>query len=305
VGEAVSIRDVRNYLTGEQVELLLKPIHPQRVLQLKGMSYVEGYDIRAELNRVFGFGRWSLQTLEQSLVCEEQVKTNAGKPAWYVVYKSHVRLSIYLPDGHFLTHYDGSHVGESTHPVRGEAHGNALTNSETYALRRAAINLGDQFGLSLYRKGSLEPIVRWTLVGSPKADTDDVPAVTPEEQSPPGAGTGEDEPPKVTRSRTVSRTVAQTSQAKTPQEYADLVGKCTDMGELREIWKSAGTAGFLQSQIMLTAVNEDGEKKEEKMTLQECLLRRSNELGFPKSDSGSGGGGSSGERLAGVTVTVT
>ena len=189
------------YFTEEQVQLLLKPIHPRRVLQRDGMSYVEGFDIRAELTRVFGFGRWSSEVLDQALICETEVTTKTytdkygnekgGKPAWYVVYRSRVRLTIHAPDGTLVTFHDGSHVGESTHPVHGEAHGNALTNSETYALRRAAINLGDQFGLSLYNKGSLDAIVRWTLVrpdaGAPEANTEDVPQISAEE---PGSASG-------------------------------------------------------------------------------------------------------------------
>ncbi|HEV2450752.1 MAG TPA: Rad52/Rad22 family DNA repair protein, partial [Streptosporangiaceae bacterium] len=163
-----------------------------------------GYDIRAELTRIFGFGRWSSELLDQEVICETEVKTKTytdkrtgeekgGKPAWYVVYRSRVRLTVFAPDGTLVTFHDGSHVGESTHPVRGEAHGNALTNSETYALRRAAINLGDQFGLSLYNKGSLDAIVRWTLV-RPEAgaevtatDTDDVPQVSAEDSASPQA----------------------------------------------------------------------------------------------------------------------
>jgi hypothetical protein len=182
------------YLTEEQVKILLRPIHPNRVLIRDGMSYVEGYDIRAELTRVFGFGRWSSEVLDQALLCEREVKTRGGKDAWYVVYRSRIRLTVQAPDGSPLAAFDGSHVGESTHPVFGEAHGNALTNSETYALRRAAINLGDQFGLSLYNKGSLDPIVRWTLVkpGSEtgKANTDDVPKVSAETSADRPAETG-------------------------------------------------------------------------------------------------------------------
>jgi hypothetical protein len=88
MGEAMS-----NYLSDEQITLLLKPIHPARVLNLRGLSYVEGYDIRAELNRVFGFGRWSEEILEQTLVSESETKTSAGKPAWNIIYRTRVRLT--------------------------------------------------------------------------------------------------------------------------------------------------------------------------------------------------------------------
>lgn len=181
------------YFTDDQVKLLLKPIHPRRVLQRDGMSYVEGYDIKAELNRVFGFGRWSVDILSQNLICETETKTKNNKDAWYVVYKSSLRLTVCAPDGSQVARYEESHVGESTHPVRGEAHGNALTNSWTYALKRCASNLGDQFGLSLYGKGSMDALVRWTLV-RPEAgaeagttDTDDVPQVSAEDSAAPQA----------------------------------------------------------------------------------------------------------------------
>jgi hypothetical protein len=174
------------YFTAEQVSLLLKPIHPRRVSVRDGMSYVEGYDIKAELNRVLGFGRWSVDILDQSLICETETKTSKGKDAWYVVYKTSLRLTVCAPDGSAVARYEESHVGESTHPVRGEAHGNALTNSWTYALKRCATNLGDQFGLSLYGKGSMDALVRWTLVRPEAGDKpaavndDDVPQVTAE-----------------------------------------------------------------------------------------------------------------------------
>ena len=176
------------YISGQQIDLLLKPIHPKRVLIRAGMSYVEGYDIKAELNRIFGFGRWSAETLSQALICDDQIEMNNKKPGWYVVYRTSLRLTICAPDGTKVCCYEESHVGESTHPVRGEAHGNALTNSWTYALKRCASNLGDQFGLSLYGKGSMEPLVRWTLVRpetaeTSEADTDDVPQVAPEGES--------------------------------------------------------------------------------------------------------------------------
>jgi hypothetical protein len=177
------------YFSAEQVGILLKPIHPRRVSNLRGMSYVEGYDVKAELNRVFGFGRWDTQILGQSLICERQVKTSKGDDAWYVAYRTSLRLTVRAPDGTEICHFEESHAGNSTHPDQGEAHGNAITNSWTYALKRCATNLGDQFGLSLYGKGSREALVRWTLVPGQAAeavgvDDDDVPQVTPEAETP-------------------------------------------------------------------------------------------------------------------------
>jgi Rad52/22 family double-strand break repair protein len=277
-----------SYLSDKQIELLLKPIHSQRVLQLKGLSYVEGHDIRAELNRIFGFAGWSFEILDTTLICETEVKTNAGKPAWYVVYRSRARLILFTPppwDGYreILATYDGTHAGESTHPVRGEAHGNAVTNSETYALKRCAMNLGDQFGLSLYNKGSLEPIVRWTLVGAEKADTDDVPQVSAEAPEF-AAEEGKPEPshrkpparPAISEPLTAAVVVKKIEEAKT-------------VDDLRETWKEAGAAGLLQ-----TVVGENG-------TVQDRLYDRHEALepgksarpgtGSPGKDPGEGEGG--------------
>ena len=42
----------------------------------------------------------------------------------------------------------------------GDAHDMALKTAESGALKRAATNLGDQFGLSLYNDGSMLPLVK-------------------------------------------------------------------------------------------------------------------------------------------------
>jgi hypothetical protein len=46
----------------------------------------------------------------------------------------------------------------------------AIKTAETQALKRCAINLGDQFGLSLYRNGSTAPLVRKLADGSEIAE---------------------------------------------------------------------------------------------------------------------------------------
>jgi hypothetical protein len=178
-----------NYLTEEQVAKLLEPIHPRRVSSRDGLAYVEAHDIKAHLTRIFGFARWSSEVIDQQLIAERQVQTKGGKDAFYVCYRSIVRLTVCAPDGTPLATYTEGHVGDSTHPVQGDAHGNALTNSESYALKRCCIALGDQFGLSLYNKGQTSKIVGRTLVAMPgentkAADVDaDVPQIHPEEHA--------------------------------------------------------------------------------------------------------------------------
>ena len=60
--------------------------------------------------------------------------------------------------------YTEAAVGSATLPQRGEAHDMAVKTAESDAIKRAAINLGTQFGLSLYNNGDLKDVVKATLV---------------------------------------------------------------------------------------------------------------------------------------------
>ncbi len=179
-----------SYLTTAQVEQILRPINPSRVYTRDGMAYVEAYEVRAHMARIYGVARWSSEVIEQHLLFEEAVQTKAGKPAWYVGYRSIVRVTVCAPDGTQLAVYTEGHAGDSTHPSKGEAHGNAIANSESYAFKRGAVMaLLDQGGLSLYGKGSKAALVKRSLVmpetgnnGHVSAGTvdHDVEPVTPE-----------------------------------------------------------------------------------------------------------------------------
>lgn len=68
----------------------------------------------------------------------------------------------------------------------------AITSAESYALRRAALSLGDAMGLHLYTKGSHAALVKGTLAlqGDPEA-----PLYTPPQpQQPHTEGEGRPEP---------------------------------------------------------------------------------------------------------------
>jgi recombination DNA repair RAD52 pathway protein len=148
-------------LSDEQTAVLLKPIVKSRVQSRDGMSYVEAYDIRAMMNRVFGFAGWSLVEASPATCLFERDKQLAnGKPGVHVAYRAHLTLVIHTPEGD--TTYAGSAVADATMPdyKLADSHDMALKSAESGALKRAASNLGDQFGLSLYRDGSLAPLVR-------------------------------------------------------------------------------------------------------------------------------------------------
>jgi hypothetical protein len=177
-----------SYLSPEQVAGLLRPINPKRVAKLDGLSHLEAYDVRAHLNRVFGFGRWSEELVELVELFALETTTKAGKPAVNVGYRATVRLTVCAPDGTTLATYTEAAAGDSQMPTfkRGDCYDMAIKTAESQALKRCATNLGDQFGLSLYRNGSQEALVLATLVGAPEQSKKDeapdaqAPAVVPE-----------------------------------------------------------------------------------------------------------------------------
>jgi recombination DNA repair RAD52 pathway protein len=143
-------------LNDQQYEQLLKPLNPNRVAKRsqagRNLSYLEAWDVKAHLIRIFGFGGWSWDVLTAELAFESE---KDGK--WNVGYKVIGSLRI---DN---TTYTEASVGSATLPQRGEAHDMAIKTAESDALKRAAINLGTQFGLSLYDNGSLKDVVGKTL----------------------------------------------------------------------------------------------------------------------------------------------
>jgi recombination DNA repair RAD52 pathway protein len=146
-----------NILNERQYAQLLSPLNESRVAKRqqagRNLSYLEAWDVKAHLNRIFGFLNWSADVLESSLAFEE--KNEKGQ--WNVGYKVTLALRI---NG---ASYTEAAVGSANLPQRGEAHDMAIKSAESDALKRAAINLGTQFGLSLYNNGSLRDVVIQTL----------------------------------------------------------------------------------------------------------------------------------------------
>jgi len=144
----------------KQYEQLLKPLNPVRVSSReqagRKLAYLEAWDVKAHLIRIFGFGGWNWTVNTAELAFED--KTDKG--TWNVGYKVIGTLTIPCLD--FCSYTEAS-VGSATLGQRGEAHDMAIKTGESDALKRAAINLGTQFGLSLYNNGQLEDVVRQTL----------------------------------------------------------------------------------------------------------------------------------------------
>jgi len=63
-------------LNNQQYEQLLKPLNPKRVAKReqagRSLSYLEAWDVKAHLIRVFGFGGWSWEVTEATLAYEDK-----------------------------------------------------------------------------------------------------------------------------------------------------------------------------------------------------------------------------------------
>tara|TARA_Y100001937_G_C7057928_1_gene302323 strand:- start:158 stop:775 length:618 start_codon:yes stop_codon:yes gene_type:complete len=127
----------------EQVELLNEPILAQNVKERAAgwggedntLAYVEGYHVIAEANRIFGFGNWSSETIETTCVQNEPRA---------VSYIAKVRITV----GNVIR--EGTGAGHGNQSNHGNNHESAIKEAETDARKRAFMQFGNQFGLSLY-----------------------------------------------------------------------------------------------------------------------------------------------------------
>lgn len=150
-------------ITPEQHEWLMRPLQAHRVasrkVQSRSLSYLEAWDVRAHLIRIFGFGGFSVVADEAECVAHLS-EQGASKRNHLVSWK--VRVTLVIPA--LNAEYTEYAVGSANLPDLGEAHDMAIKTAESDALKRAAINLGTQFGLSLYNDGSRSDVVRVILV---------------------------------------------------------------------------------------------------------------------------------------------
>ena len=142
-----------------QLEALMLPIHDSRVKHRRQgsaeLSYVEAYDIRSMLIRVFGFGGFSIDTLDAKAV-DISRRNPDGTGLYVVTTMAHVRLVIPSLSAVYSEVAACQQVG----PSLGDVLDFSLKTSVSDATKRCAVNLGTQFGLSLYKDGSLDDCVR-------------------------------------------------------------------------------------------------------------------------------------------------
>jgi recombination DNA repair RAD52 pathway protein len=148
-------------LTDKQLKQLTNPIHKDRVAVKQGMSYVEAYDIKATLIRMFGFAGFSSEVTEAMIIKAVEVPqvNNNAKMNWAVTAQATVKLTIHQTGAV----YTETAIAGSKQPDFTESADMAIKSAESDALKRAAIFLGTQFGLSLYNSGSMADVVKVVL----------------------------------------------------------------------------------------------------------------------------------------------
>lgn len=168
----------RPEFSGDQIERLLRPIKPNRVFHNQGHSNVAAWEIKAHLTRMFGFGGWEKEILElERTSAARGEELGYAKEGWYVTYRCRLRLRVFV-DGELAWQTDDVATGTAQNqPTLHDAEDFACKNAVSYALKRCAVDLGDQFGLSLYNKGSLRPVVGMTLIGGVSPDGAEEPDV--------------------------------------------------------------------------------------------------------------------------------
>lgn len=148
----------RGQLHPIQQKELVRPIDGTRVLKDgKGMSHLSQQDVTAHLTRILGFGNYDVEIVD--LQCAfEQPRDDKGT-RFDTCYRARVRLTIRNMQGETVAIYEDVSTATAQNQKRGDAHDLAAKSAVSLAKKRCAINLGDGFGLSLYNKGQLAPLV--------------------------------------------------------------------------------------------------------------------------------------------------
>ena len=137
---------------------LAQPLDPALVSQRKGragrtFSYIEGHVAISEANKVFGFGGWGFELVENvTLRRIETVDTQTGEMKVTNAYTAPVRVTV--PGAPPRTDV-GFHAVTDETP---DGHETAIKGAVTDGMKRALRSFGDRFGNGLY--GDQAPVNR-------------------------------------------------------------------------------------------------------------------------------------------------
>lgn len=185
-------------LTKRQMTQLLTDLTQARVATLKkgrtNLSYIEAWDARRTAIRIFGFGGFSTRVLDVETVYQEQdvpafeynEDRKAGKRQKATAYEQPyldehgnmqirrvlepdfnwrvaVRTTVEVYIHQLGAIYTDAGVAGQVGPDIGEVADFATKTATSDTFKRCMINLGTQFGLSLYDNGSLGDVVQQVI----------------------------------------------------------------------------------------------------------------------------------------------
>jgi DNA recombination protein Rad52 len=177
--------------TTRQIAALSAPLDRANVRQREQgrsrVSYLEGWQVIAEANRIFGFDGWERSTLISRCVAEHERPIGRDrKSGWGVTYIARVRITITAGNRTLIR--EGSGAGHGIDADKGLAHESALKEAETDATKRALMTFGNPFGLALYDKQQRQVSSSAPSQPAPVATPGKaVPAEAPEAPLPPAA----------------------------------------------------------------------------------------------------------------------
>ena len=147
--------------SAEQLAALAAPLDRSRIASRKlggsRVSYLPGWVLIEEANRIFGFDGWQRQTLFCRCAAQAERLIGANDPerpaknGWGVTYIARVRITVLTRSGGLLIR-EGTGAGHGIDVDLGQAHESAIKEAETDAMKRALVTFGNPFGLALYDK---------------------------------------------------------------------------------------------------------------------------------------------------------
>ncbi|WP_373504760.1 Rad52/Rad22 family DNA repair protein [Aestuariivirga sp.] len=125
-----------------QLRARLNPDHVRsRVAEGQILSFLEGWHVIAEANRIFGFEGWDRETLASTCVYSKQIGDR-----YCAAYAARVRITVRAGERTIIR--EGSGAGEANVASPGQAHEVAAKAAETDATKRALMTFGNAFGLA-------------------------------------------------------------------------------------------------------------------------------------------------------------
>lgn len=154
--------------SAKQIQTLRRDLDARHVrsrhVDGRELSYLEGWFVISEANRIFGFDGWNRETVDSRCVLARENRGN-----FLAVYIAKVRITVDAHGDTIIREGHGTGEGRGTSP--GEVHDIALKAAETDATKRALATFGKTFGLELYRKDKGSSSLNPTAVQSPITST--------------------------------------------------------------------------------------------------------------------------------------